>query len=289
MRNTGVRNPGRSALICLAIVAAGALSIWSGIAEMNDAGHETTGSGLKIGVGMAVVAIAAIMLCNFLVGIRALRRVRLRRGEIAHWTVTTSELDAFRINDQARSALGAAYRNDYRVPEKTAPGGTEVVFLEDGVSVGGTYFSLTTTGLYRFVGVQMLPQNPLAIEFGTVLTWISSGGSSTRVDQFTSVLRIPVARLGRDAAAKALEHFRKVDARQLIVNPGFYRGRIRAGLIGTPVLFAIAAAGFGLNAIGVDLGIIPLCMAVIGTVAGLGALCLAGAAAVLSRLQHSPR
>src|SRR5688572_27478823 len=104
MRNTSVRNPGRSALICLAVVIVGAVSIWSGIAEMNAAGQETASSGLKIGIGMAVAAIAAIMLYNFLLGIRALRRVRLRRGEIARWTVTAGELDAFRINDQARSA-----------------------------------------------------------------------------------------------------------------------------------------------------------------------------------------
>jgi hypothetical protein len=122
-----------------------------------------------------------------------------------------------------------------------------------------------------------------------VLTWIASVESTTRIDRVAGVLRIPVSRLARDGAAKVLDHFRKADAREIIVNPGFYRSRIRAGLIAAPALFAIAAGGFWLNGIGADLGDVPLYMAVIGTVGGLGALCLSAAAAVMSRMQRSRR
>jgi hypothetical protein len=284
-----MRNPGRNSLICLAITAAGVLSIWSGIAEMNAAGEETDGSALKIGIGLAVAAVGAIGLYNFLFGMKVMRNVRRGRREIARWTVTAGEFDEFRTEDAARNALGPAYRNDYTPPKRSPAGGIEVVFLEDGVSVGGTFFGLTTTGMHRFAGVQMLPRAPLAIEFGIVLTALSPKASSTRLDQIVSVLRVPLSRLAPDAAAKVFEHFRRVDAREIIVNPGFYRGRMWAGLAAATILFPIAAGGFWLNAVGADWGDVPLYMAVGGVVAGLGGLLLAFAAWLVGQKQRRRR
>ena len=59
---------------------------------------------------MAVAAIAAIFLYNFLLGVKAMRDVRSGRREIARWTVTAGELDEFRTNDTARNALGRRVR-----------------------------------------------------------------------------------------------------------------------------------------------------------------------------------
>jgi hypothetical protein len=238
---------------------------------------------------MAVAAIAVIFLYNFLLGVKAMRDVRSGHREIARWTVTARELDEFRINDTARNALGPAYRNDYEPPNQTPAGGVEVVFLDNGVAVGGSYFGLTTTGLYRFAGVRILPQNPLAIEFGTVLTAVTPRSSSFTIDTSGSVLRVPVSRLARGGATKVLNHFRMVDEREIIVNPGFYRGRVRAGLIAAPIFFLIAAGGFWLSAVGADRSELPLVMAVGGVIAGFGGLILAFAAWILSLSQHRRR
>ena len=54
----------------------------------------------------------------------------------------------------------------------------EIIFGADGVFVGDRYFGLVNTGMLKFEGVQMLPSNPLALEFGTVATTISHVSTS---------------------------------------------------------------------------------------------------------------
>jgi hypothetical protein len=159
------------------------------------------------------------------------------------------------------------------------------------VLVGDTYFGLVTTGLFKFEGVQMLPGDPLAIEFGTVQTTVTSG-TTFHVHRSRGVLRLPVPRLARSEAAKVLDHFQRVDARETVVNPGFYRGRMRFGLYAAPVCFLVAAIGFGLQAAGygnlLD-GVLAVSLAVGGVVSGLGALALTLVAWLLSRAQHAKR
>jgi hypothetical protein len=285
MRNTGVRNPEISVLVCLAIAVASALSIAWGVHDMRTLGHETFWSAIKIGPAIATGIIGLALAWNFLIGIKVIRAARRGVGEVARWTVTAGELDDFRTDDKARNAYGPEYRNDYKPPRTSPPEGIEVIFVEDGVLVGDTYFGLPTTGMYRFAGVQMLPSNPLAIEFGTVLTWMSKA-STIQVHRSVSVLRVPISRLGRDAGVKVLEHFRKVDAREVIVKGGHYRRVMRISLILAGLLFATAALGFWFNAIGAKMGNVPLFMAVIGVVAGLGALVLANIAWVGHMNQH---
>lgn len=156
--------------------------------------------------------------------------------------------------------------------------------------VGDRFFGLANTGMFKFDGVQILPGSPLAIEFGTVSTLVSSGGSTTRVDVSRGVLRIPVGRLARAEAALVLDHYKRVDRRERVVNPGFYRGRMRFGLIAAPTCFVAAAIGLALQKRGVDAnGALNVILMVGGVVGGIGALILAAIAAYLRRQQHKRR
>jgi hypothetical protein len=60
MRNTGLRNPRANALICVAMFVGGAVSVLSGVNEMNALGAETPSSAAKIGIGLVVGTIFAL-------------------------------------------------------------------------------------------------------------------------------------------------------------------------------------------------------------------------------------
>lgn len=285
MRNRGMSRPGLNMGICAACVMLSALSIWWGVTEMNALGHETKPTAAAIGIAIPVGVICFGMFFNFLWGYRVLAAARRGEKVIGRWTVTQAEVEAFRGDDKRRADAG--HENDYKLPKKTPPDGLEVIFTDNAVIVGGTYFGLVTTGMLKFEGVQMLPDNPLALEFGTVMTSFS-GGSAMRVHRFRGLLRVPVSRTGRGEAVKVLDHFSAVDQRKTLVNPNFYARRIRWGLIAALLFFPIAAAGFALNEAGVK-GEVPLLMAVTGVIAGIGGLVLALLAWMLHVKQRAPR
>ncbi len=284
MRNTGVRNPVLNSWIAFAICVAGIGGILFGTVEMNRLGHETGASAISIGLGIVAAVIGAAMTANFLRAVAVIRAIRSGRHEIARWTVTADEFDAFRESDRRRNALGPDYRNDYR-PRKTPPEGVEVIFAPDGVLVGGSYFGLTTTGMFRFAGVQVLAGNPMSIEFGMVQTAVTNT-TTLRTTRSVAVLRIPIARTATGEASRVLKHFRDVEGRRIIVNPGHWQRKIRIGLWATAICAGVGAVGFGWGSLQESAGVLPLLMAVAGAVGGLGGLVLAYAAWVMKRKQY---
>lgn len=285
MSNTGLRNPVKNSVIAGAIGLGGVLAILAGIVEMNMVGAETTRSAILIGVGIVAAIIGLVLLVNFLRGVKAMKEIQSGRNAIARWTVSAAELDAFRESDAARNALGPEYDNNYRPPRVSPPEGIEVIFVPDGVLVGGTYFGLVTTGMFAFRGVQVLTGNPMSIEFGTVMT-TATNLSTIRIHRDVAALRIPIGRTAIEGAKRVLAHFQDVDARKIIVNRGFYPSRIRIGLYGALACVLVAAAGFGLNAIEAELAELPLIMAVGGTVGAVGGLVLAFVAWILMMKQR---
>ena len=268
--------------------------LW-GIVEMQRIAGETAATGLSIGIGFPVGVIATGMLFLAIKGARTVAATRRGEEVIARWTVPADDLAAFVVNDASRNALGPAYSNDWIPPHTIPQQGIDIVFRPDGVLVGDRYFGLVTTGLFKFEGVQMLagdpPSGPGAIEFGTVETTVTNA-TTIHVNRSRGVLRLPVPRLARPEAARVLAHYRKVDAREIIVNPGFYRGRMRFGLWAAPICFAVAVIGFGLEFGGFKTLVpdwLPVSLAVGGVVAGIGGLVLALIAWWMSQAQHAPR
>ena len=286
MFSAGIRNPRRSLLICVAITLVAGASIAWGVFEMNAAGQETVGSGLKIGLALLPAILAPLMALNFWGAMKLFAAIRRGEKQIARWTVSAAELAEFAASDKARNALGIEYLNDWTPPREASPG-IEVIFVADGVLVGDTYFSLTTTGLFRFTGVRMLVEGPPVIAFRTLSTYANRFSTRTMAGE----LRIPVAlRAGADVA-RVVAHFERVLTGEIIVNPNFYRSRVRFGLICAPIFLAVAALGFVLGPSDVGDGnvSIPSLMVIIGIVTGCAMLILALAAWLMGRAQVRKR
>lgn len=273
MAGFGLRRPGRGAAIAGVITALGVIGIVAGIYDMTTQGRETALSSIGIGLGIVVAVIGAAVLFNFLRGVRAMARINRGVGVFARWTVTQSELEAFRADEERRKA--SHDRNDYRLPQRIPSEGLTVLFADDAVVVGDAYFALLSTGMFTFDAIEVLADRPRVIQFGMRSRTLADTGTSFTVRTTFGVLRIPVANAATEELKLVVRHFRDVLSGLKIVNPGFYPSRIRMGLIAAVVFAIMAATGFGMEALDIDAGDIPLILAVVGVMGALGGLVLA--------------
>ena len=283
MRNRGVRRPGLSVLICLAMAVGGALSVLWGAGRMSALGHETPATAAAIGLGLFAGLMGLLLLFNFLWALRLVGALRRGEGVIARWTVAPATFELFRDREEQLRAVGDD--NDYRVPRQTPAAGLEILFSEDSVLIGDTFFGLASTGMSRFRGVSLLPGSPSCLAFQTVMTG-ATNLSTIRIYHVPGTLRIPIAHNAGAAAARVLAHYQDVIGRRTIVKPDFWRRRVRWGLTAALVAGLIAAAGFALEAADAELGVVPLVMAVAGAVSALGGLVLALLASSIGRFQR---
>jgi len=285
--SAGIRNPRRGLFICLAITLAAWASIAWGVIEMNAVGRETSGSGLKIGLARLPAIIGPLMAWNFWWAMKVFAAMRRGEKQIARWTVTAAELAEFAASNKERNALGSEQVNDWSPPRASLSSGIEVIFAADSVLVGDTYFALAITGPFRFTGVRMLIEGPPVIAFRTLATYANRFGMRTMVGE----LRIPVALRAGAEVTRVVKHFEQVAAREIVANPNFYRSRMRFGLIGAPIFFAVAALGFVPGPSDMSDGdvSIPSLMVIIGMVAGGAMLILVLAAWLLDRAQARKR
>ena len=287
MHNPGLRNPRRNFLICVSVtLVAWAFVAW-GAYEIRTEEKETVGSALKVGLALLPAIFGPVAIYNFWRGMKVFAAIRRGENEIGRWTVTAAELAEFAAIDDARNAYGGEYFNVWTRPRELPPSGLEIIFVADGVLMGDTYFALVTTGMFKFTRVGMLSEGPPTIEFVTVTTWANRFSVRTSV----GVLRLPVSRLAGGGGARVLDYYRRVLAREIIVNEGFYRGRMRFGLIAAPICFAVAAAGLVMKSIGAgnDSGDLSGLLIGIGIMFGTFMLILALTAWLLSQAQHRKR
>jgi len=286
--SAGIRNPGRSLLICVVITLAAWGSIAWGVIEMNAVGQETLGSGLKIGLAMLPGIIGPLMAWNFWWATKVFASVRRGENVIGRWSVTAAELAEFAEIDRVRSVQGSGVSNEWSTKRDAQPSGIEVIFVKDAVLVGDTYFALAITGPFRFISVRMLSGSQQTIAFQTLLTLANRFSTRTMAGE----LRIPVSRAASADAGEVVAHFARVAARDIVANPDFYRSRIRFGLVAAPICFAVAALGFVLRSIfgGSEDGLdAPTLLTIIGCIAGVTALILALAAKLLDNAQRRKR
>ncbi len=271
--STAVFRPGRSLLIAAVITAAGAASLAWGVTTMAAIKGETELTAVAVALGLLAVIFGPLLMINFYWAVRIVRRMRRGEGVIARWTVTPETFERFREDERRRGETDGP--NDWSVPRRTPGEGVEVIFSEDGVLVDETYFGLASAGLAHVRAVETLADNPLALRFATAMTTTQWRSSGSELILIPGALRIPVATGANEDLARVLEHYRLVLAGERLVKPGFWKLRVRLGLWGAGVSGAVAAAGFGLNALGLDLGEAPLVMAVAGTMFAIAGLVLA--------------
>ena len=269
MRNRGLRNPDRNAIISGLIALGGIVSVWLGAREMDALGHETGRTAALIALGLLAAILGTAMFVNFMRALRIFRDMRSGRTAIARWTVPPDEFARYREIDRRTAERGMD--NDYRPPRNIPPGGVEVIFSEDAVLIGGAFFGLTTTGLSRFHDVRMTNSDPPMIEFGTVLTTMSNL-RGFRMHHHGGTLRVPVATEAALQGSKLASRFQDVIERRIIVKPNFWSGRMKAGLVIAVIAAVAAAAGFALAERNQELGNVPLVLAVAGTICALGGL-----------------
>jgi hypothetical protein len=285
MRNRGLSRPGLNVLICLAIALAGAISIWTGVSDMNALGHETAWTAGRIAFGIIAVVLGLAFVPNFVWGMRVVAAIERGEGVIARWTVAPATFDQFRTFD--RTLKGTAEDNDYWLPKVTPPAGVKVAFTADSVMINDTFFGLANSGLVRFTGVRWRQSSPPCIEFGTVMTQAVGQPSSVRVYNVQGVLRIPIADDAHDVAANVLRHYEDVIARRTIVKPNFWRLRIKIGLIAAAVFGAVAALGYALSGMNEELSQAPMIMMIVGIIFGIAGLVLASLARLFEMRQRN--
>lgn len=278
--SNAIRHPRRNALICVGLAVAGALSLTWGVWRMTSLGHETTATALSIAVGGLVGFFAGLMAVNFFWAERVMARMKAGEGVIARWTVPPALFDRFRQADHdLRPTEGPG---DYRPPRVTPPEGVEVVVSSDAVMIGDVWFGLTKVGIARFEGVTYRPGEAPMLVFDTVITLVSSGTSfSTR--NMRGVLRVPVAAHAPDQVEAALTHYRAVLDGRVRSKPGFYRRRIKLGLISAGLGLIVFIAGFGLRGAPGLPAELPVGLSVGGAIVGLAGLILAAIAWLLDQ------
>jgi hypothetical protein len=263
--STGLRNPRRSVRICIAMLVVGIAGILWGIYEMNRlGGAETGGTATAIGVGLLLTILGALFLFNFLWAVRLTEAMQRGENIVARWTVPPQTLEEFREDEEQRKKAGRP--NDWKVPRKIPAQGLEVIFSPTAVMIGDTFFGLSKGGLARFTSIQTVPGNPLSIGFGMAMTTGRSTSTGATLTTIHSELRIPIARMASAEASKVIAYYTSVDRGETIARPGFWALRVKIGLWGAGIGAASFAIGMALNALKVDLGLLPLFMAVIGGV-----------------------
>lgn len=285
MRNRGMNRPGFYVLICLGVALAGALSIWTGVSDMNALGHETAWTAGRIAFGIIVVVLALALVPNFIWGMRVVSALQRGDGVIARWTVAPATFDQFRAFD--RTLKGTAEDNDWWAPKVTPPAGVTVLFTADSVLVGDTFFGLASSGLIRFSNVRWRQSTPPCLEFSTVMTQVAGQPTSVRAYDWQGVLRIPIADDAHDVAAKVLRHYEDVTARRTIVKPNFWRRRIKIGWIVTAVSIVVGAAGYALSGMNEELAQAPLIMMIVGTMFTFAGLAIVFLASLFEKRQRS--
>jgi hypothetical protein len=201
---------------------------------------------------------------------RAHERLLCGEGVIARWRIDPLAWQAFLgLNRQAGAEKGALL-NQLTLVKEAPPEGIEIIVARDGVMVGGDFMHVPFRGTPRVESVFRLRNDQSAcIELN--LYYPNSRYGPTRL-----ALRYPIPVRAEDLAARLVAHYQ---ASELVTRrkPGiaFRKPKLIRNI--TLIIVILCAASFAGGLLLKDnheLGDLPLFMAVIGAVAGIGAALL---------------
>ena len=187
-----MRTPARNALLSALLTIAGAVLIAFGATGQS-------GSPLLM-LGLFPALLGPIGFVYYLKAAGTVRDLRSGRTSIARWTVSAEQFARFCAED-ARLATSGAAANFYQAPRTMLADGVDVVFGDNGVLLGDTYFPLSLNGGRRVMHVREVVSSPPYIEFGMILSTRARTSNTTMATQRTAyTLRVPVA-LGAERQA----------------------------------------------------------------------------------------
>ncbi len=190
MRDRGISNPGLKSVVTVGAAAGGALMIlW--------------GQPIRV-LGIVVMATASLMILNYLYAWALMRRMRQGNHSVGRWTVAPATFDRFRSAERARKKR----KNNWRMPRRDWPAGLPVIFSDNAVVVGNTYFRLGSAGMSRFTFVRIEHDSVPSVEFSVTLT-VYGAGTQSRTARYRGHLRIPIADGAGIEAARVVSHFQK--------------------------------------------------------------------------------
>ncbi len=275
----------RLALLFAAVAVLGLAAMIAGIAA--GGGDEASLATAGIAFGPLVFIFSGLF--AFMVDRIRRRGTAVARGEgvIATWQVSPSALTAFRTNEAARKKDGA---NLYRPTAKDTERWIDVAFAADGVLIDGRhYFGLVSSGLMRVVGVRMVPERPVCIEFSLLMTGLSYGGVALSAPRHNSVLRIPGDVAAQGQIGQVLAHYQSVLSGRRLVKGDYWPRLVRWSLIvaAAGVAFALAVHFlFGAGRLSREADDLRFILIALGVGTGIGGLVTAAFFVSFARQQR---
>lgn len=205
MRDRGITKPSFKAAVAASLAVGGLIAtIWSFTGAAPAPG---SAAGVARNLGVVTMIVAALMTLNYLYALSLVRKLRRGEGVIASWTVPPAQFDHFRAVERARKTR----KNNWRMPRGDWPSGLPVVFSDDAVLVGDTYFKLLGKGTSRFCTVRIEIEAVSSVEFAMRMT-VHGAGTLGLTARYRGHLRIPIANDASVQAARAIRHFQQVVA-----------------------------------------------------------------------------
>jgi hypothetical protein len=277
-----MRDTKTSLLISGGLTAGGAGMVGAGALLFESQG-ETLLTVLLIFIGLAIAPLSFFWFISSAVSGARKEALEAGRGLIARWRPTASEWAAFRA--QEARMIGAGRSINLLNSTAGATGDGEVIFAERGVIVDGDYQDLTPGGLVDLMGVEYLPGAPPVLEFA-MRAQKPRGASGGGIGFIKLTLRVPIAGGDTREAMRVMTHYRKTTRRGVAIamkKPGLTIGIC----LGVAAICAIGAFWGLSNRQTQAFGDAPLLAAVIGVIAGIGALILAAIIAYRVRVLKS--
>jgi len=274
-----MRNPRRFRNIAIFVTLLGLAMLPQPFLIADDGGSEILQDGLFIaGLTCAILGAPAA-----LVGHTILRgQERLRRGEgvLARWRVDPVRWRRFMASEAAGGGSAAGLRNDLSLRREAPSEGIEVVIGRDAVQVDGEFHRTRPGGAPGLVGLYRLPGPPPALEFHLYYPPTGRGGGSRE-----AALRFPVGLAAEAEAERVIQHYAPaIEARLRKRSLAMRRPRLTQGIaLAVALLCGLSFAAGMLLRERQDLAELPLLLAVVGAVLGLGALLLAAIVQLLLR------
>ena len=202
MRDRGITAASAKAPIMAAVTGGlllAALWAWTGAPPEPGSAKMVTRN-----LGAVLLLVSALMTADYLYAAALARKLRRGEGVIASWTLPQVEYERFRTAECAMTKR----RNNW-TPRGEWPSGFPVIFGQDAVLAGDTYFKLLGKGISRFASVRIEHGAIPSVEFAMRLTAYGAGPLA-QTARYRGHLRVPIASGGGVEAARVVAHFEDV-------------------------------------------------------------------------------